>query len=155
MPSVRYRTVFSECRRYRYVWTHQWDLTIPSAMFVCLNPHEADENNSDDITSKCCTLARHWNLGGITMLNLFAYKTTVASVLSEISDPVGVNNDKWLKKMANTTDMIIAAWGNHIDLAGRDTHVCEILKYLYVIGDQGPIHPLQVSGLPELKIWQI
>ena len=48
------RTIFSECRQYRYTLWREWDLLNSNyAMFIGLNPSTADEWKDDPTIRRC------------------------------------------------------------------------------------------------------
>ncbi len=46
------------------------------------------------------------------MANLFAFRATKPSVMKASNDPIGEENNKWLRELANEVSIVIAAWGN-------------------------------------------
>ena len=56
---------FSPCRKYRYVLCRVCDRTKPFAMFIGLNPSNADETKDDPTIKRCLNFAKSWGYGGI------------------------------------------------------------------------------------------
>ena len=63
----------SICRCYRYSLWRLWDTSIPSVLFIGLNPSTADEHEDDPTLSKCMQYAANWGYGGVYIANLFAF----------------------------------------------------------------------------------
>lgn len=141
--------VLSDCRTYRYALWRIWDDTKPYAMFIGLNPSTADEINDDPTLTRCIGFARSWGYGGVCMANLFALRSTDPATLKSVDDPVGAENDQWLKKLAEEAGIIVAAWGNKGSYLGRDQVVREAidnLHYLRITYAGQPSHPLYLPG---------
>jgi len=61
------------------------------------------------------------------------------------ADPVGPENDKFLRECADRSNLIVAAWGNHGTYLHRDQQVRAILPGLQCFGKTKsgqPKHPL-------------
>ena len=61
------------------------------------------------------------------MLNLFAFRATDPRDLRLATDPIGPDNDKHLLAEIDSADRVIACWGDHGRLLGRDRQVIELL----------------------------
>lgn len=139
----------SDDRTYRYDLSRVWDGSKPYAMFICLNPSTADESEDDPTSRKCIQYAKSWGYGGMHIANLFAYRATEPKDLLDIDDPVGEDNDKWLSKIANDADIVIAAWGNHGQYLNRADQVSNSIPTLHClnVNNSGePAHPLYLSA---------
>lgn len=136
---------FSQCRRYRYVLWRLWDESKPYAMFVGLNPSTADETLNDPTIKRCMAFARSWGYGGLCMANLFAFRATYPPILRAAKDPVGPDNDQWLRELAKAAGVIVAAWGNDGAFLGRSKVVSSNIQNLMClkVNKTGePAHPL-------------
>lgn len=79
------------------------------------------------------------------MVNLFAYRATDPSDMKAASDPIGSENNKWIRNLANKAGLLVAAWGNDGSYLGRSMQVCEIIPNLSCLklNKSGePAHPL-------------
>jgi hypothetical protein len=111
-----------------------------------LNPSTADEHSDDPTLRRCIGFARQWGLGGLNVVNLYAFRATKPADLWLAADPVGPENDRYLASAAATDELIVAAWGTHakreriqqvLALPGFDRLSClQITKRGY------PSHPL-------------
>jgi len=137
--------ILSNDRIYRYVLNRTWDDAKPKAMFVGLNPSTADETEDDPTIRRCIGFAQSWGYGGLIMTNLFTFRATKPKVMKQAHDPIGSDNDKWLKQSACEADLIIAAWGNDGAYLNRVLDVLAILPTTHCINknkDGSPSHPL-------------
>ncbi len=103
---------FSVCKKYRYALWRVWDSNKPLVMFIGLNPSTADDVNNDPTVTRCINFAKDWGYGGLCMANIFSYRETDRHIMKEQNDPIGPDNDKWLKKLAAESGLVVAAWGN-------------------------------------------
>lgn len=148
--------VFSECRNYRYLLWRHWGYTenlhAQRLMIIGLNPSTADENTDDPTIRRCIQFAKSWGFGGIIMTNLFAIRATDPREMKQIFDPVGKQNDLYLKDYAANCGLVLAAWGSLGAHQGRDAEVFEMLNPIAKLHCLGvtkygfPRHPLYVRG---------
>jgi len=141
---------FSPCRTWRYTLHRIWDDGLGLLMVIGLNPSTADEVKNDPTVTRCINYARAWGFGGLIMMNAFAYRTTFPRVLKNGPDPVGPDNDFWLRRMADQSQLILAAWGNHglwldrqarvLSLIDREVHCLGVTK------TGAPRHPLYLKA---------
>lgn len=85
------------------------------------------------------------------MANLFAFRATEPTDMKAFPDPIGGENDQWLKQLAQNAKLVVAAWGNDGAYLGRSKQVIQLLPELYCLklNKSGePAHPLyQPAGL--------
>jgi hypothetical protein len=150
---------FSPCRKYRYTLWRHWGSIFTSryAMFIGLNPSTADETNDDPTIRRCIGYAKEWGYGGLCMTNLFAFRATSPKDMKVVDDPVGPDNDHYLKFITESVDVILAAWGNHGAYRDRDEEVYKMipkLSYLKLTKAGFPAHPLYLpKGLKPI-LWE-
>lgn len=151
--------IFSPCRTWRYVLERDAGelLGSPSTVaFIGLNPSTADEHTDDPTIRRCVDFARRWGHTRLVMLNLYALRATdprELSVAAHIGDPVGPENDEYIRRHAAEADLVVCAWGSHPGIADRASDVIQILAdvgadlyCLAVNQDGGPKHPLYVPA---------
>jgi len=83
------------------------------------------------------------------MVNLFAYRATRPNILMASADPVGAENDIWIKQLASDAGVTIAAWGNDGSFMERSRVVRDMIPDLLClkINKSGePAHPLYQPG---------
>jgi len=135
----------SECRNYRYSLSRIWNDSKPTILFIGLNPSIADDREDDPTLKKCINYAKSWGFGGLKMANLFAYRATLPSDLKLAKDPIGIENDGILKKMIESVEIVVVAWGNDGSFLDRDKEVLKLVKNpmcLNINKSGKPSHPL-------------
>ena len=141
--------IFSPCRKYRYALWRIWDEKKPIAMFIGLNPSKANEKENDPTINRCISFAKSWNFGGLYMTNLFAYCTSSPSIIKSIHDPIGKDNDMWLKIIQKKTSIIMVAWGNQGRYLNRSKKIIKLFSKLKCIKKNRtgePSHPLYLKS---------
>jgi hypothetical protein len=127
--TMRGTAEFSRCRRYRYRLTRQWDAGLPWCAFILLNPSTATATADDPTIRRAIGFARSFGCGGIEVLNLFALRATRPETLWHARDPIGPENDAFLEDLATRpVSPIVAAWGVHGTLRGRDKAVRSLFE---------------------------
>jgi len=151
--------VISRCRKYRYALWRTWDATLPRVMFICLNPSTADGMVDDPTLLRCIDFAKQWSFGGMQTGNLFAYRSPDPGMLKQVKNPVGRDNDKWIRYLSNHARLVVAGWGNDGALLDRDQKILQAhpdLHYLKINKSGQPAHPLylkrSLKPLPMSKI---
>lgn len=153
---------FSECRRYRYVLWRHWSAE-PSLVVIGLNPSTADEHTNDPTIERCQRRAKQMGMGGLVMLNLFAWRSTDPSLLpkdrSAIQEPGTNRNDEALLEHTRT-GVVLCGWGNDGELQSRGWNVRTFLRregrelHALKITKRGhPQHPLYVAYACKPDIW--
>ncbi|WP_040677240.1 DUF1643 domain-containing protein [Rhizobium mesoamericanum] len=151
--------VFSRCGCYRYRLERQWDPSKEAVGFLMLNPSTADALSTDPTLRRCIAFAKSWGFGGLVVGNLFALRSSNPRLIYEQADPVGPQNDRYLRGMSESCDRILCAWGRHGVHLDRASKVCGMLapSKLYALkftSDGHPSHPLYISGTAEPKPFQ-
>lgn len=135
---------FSECEKYRYVLTRSFNpgMECPRHVnFIMLNPSTADQNANDPTVARCEIRARRWGFDGLTVTNLFAWRSTDPSILGSLPDAVGPHNDYYLLHEAKMgASLVVCAWGGHGQINGRAAIVEKMLRENGV-----PLHYLRIS----------
>lgn len=149
---------FSGDRAYRYALTRRWD-GRPAAVFVMLNPSTADAFRTDPTVTRCQGFARREDCGGLIIVNLFALRATDPRDLRGHPDPVGAGNDQYISGHCASGRLVIAAWGAHGRLHGRDQAVLSMLagariavRCLGVTAGGMPRHPLYLPRGAQLTV---
>lgn len=140
--------IISNCGNYRYELKRNWDDSKPWVLFVCLNPSTADGKEDDQTSRVCINYARRWGYGGLIIANLFAYRSTNKSILYQVSDPIGPENNEHLQRLSSMAVETVCAWSDDGAFMGRDLCVLSILKSpkcLKKLKSGRPAHPLYKS----------
>ena len=117
-----------------------------------LNPSTADAQKNDPTIIRCITFAQYWGFGALEVVNLFAYKATYSRDLLKAANPVGEENDWFLRQALSRSTCIVAAWGTKGTLLDRDKQVLQLLarwQNVHCLGTTKcghPRHPLYVKG---------
>jgi hypothetical protein len=163
LPEVFAYASLSPCETYRYRLDRVWDDTLPIAGWVMLNPSTATAEEDDWTIRRIQEFSRRWGMGGALVCNVFALRSTDPKALLAHPDPVGPLNDVYLDDLAldPTVQVVIAAWGVHATLHGRDQAVRELFAFhgrkldcLGVTKEGHPRHPRGIRDGTEPKaLW--
>lgn len=139
----------SSCRTWRYWLLREWDSSLPQLTVIGLNPSTADETLDDPTIRRCIGYAKAWGLGSLVMLNLFAYRATNPREMKTALDPIGPDNDAFLRM--NSDGVLLAAWGTHGTFRQRGDEVRRLLSArplhcLGVTANGQPKHPLYLRA---------
>lgn len=160
---IEYATALFNARRtHRYLLTRVWDADLAPAVFLMLNPSVADAFVPDPTITRCIRFARRENAGGLVVVNLFALRSTDPAVLADHPNPIGHSNNRLIGEAVQDAAVVIAGWGVHGQLHGRDHAVNDLLAEhgveLKCLGrNQGgsPKHPLYVRGDQPLEPYRL
>lgn len=152
----------SPCRAYRYSLLH--DMRDPlfcqgapkRIAWIGLNPSTADEETLDPTLRRVRDFTRRLGGDGFVMLNLFAFRATLPTVMKMAPDPVGPENDRALVEMTEGCLFVVCCWGNDGGFKGRSPAVRSMLgalgrdlRALKLTGSGEPSHPLYLPAFLE------
>lgn len=140
--------VISEDNLYRYALWRIWDKPSGLVTFIALNPSTADDDKDDQTIKRMHSYTEAWGYGGFNVVNLFAYRSTDPNELTAIDEPIGSDNDAWIKKLTSDSNLNVVCWGNTGDLDKRDKQVLKLIKdpHCIDINKTGqPAHPLMLK----------
>ena len=92
---------FSECGRYRYTLRRAWDAGPSHSGTVCWvmrNPSTADADKLDPTLRRCRGFTLGWGFAAMSVVNLYALRSTDPRGLWDTSDPVGPDNDEAIRR---------------------------------------------------------
>lgn len=149
---------FSPCRTWRYVLRRRWRMDGEALLVVMLNPSKANEVRSDNTVTKCINFAKDLGFAGLTVGNIFAYMATDPKDMRRAVDPIGPDNNEWLRTLAAEHETKVVAWGANGSYLRRAE---EVLR-LGLLGDDllcwgltprtgQPKHPLMIPGISTLR----
>jgi len=159
------KAIFSECGTYRYTLHRK----IPSvlrwvkpALFIMLNPSTADDTHNDPTIRRCISFAEREHCTELTVVNLFALRSTDPKFLKLHRYPIGPDNDFYIEKMIartqnNHNGIIVAAWGASKIAEERGKIIIDKVNILYCLGTSqsgNPRHPLYVRRNEPLQIYK-
>lgn len=154
---------FSRDRVYRYSLTRSWvGGGFPTVAFIGLNPSTADETLDDPTVRRCMGFARSWGMGGMVMLNAFAFRATDPKVMKAARRPIGEYNDYWITHWVHNAHIVVPCWGVHGEHMSRQTHLRWLLgvyarprvRVLGLTKGGCPKHPLYLSKTTSLEEWR-
>ncbi len=146
----------SDCRMYRYVLERIWDTSLLATVFIMLNPSTADAKEDDPTIRACVEFAKRWGTGGLTVINLFAFRSTSPEGLNHVFDPFGPFNYRHVENVCKSRDVdrVICAWGSKLPKKWEDEgqtmlkhlHEINVIPYALKLNDDGnPRHPLYIK----------
>jgi len=146
--------ILSEDGAYRYMLTRTWNSIRPADVWVMLNPSIADATIDDPTIRRCIGFSKGWGAGGITVVNLFALRATNPKELLKATDPIGPENDRYLRQAFDAARIaggrVVAGWGAHGMAERRAQQVRALtsgmIECVGVTGSGAPKHPLYVKG---------
>ena len=149
--------VISADAQYRYTLTRFLTTAKGNLCFIMLNPSTADATYDDATIRRCIGWCRKLGVGGLIVVNLYAYRSRHPDDLYLADDPVGPLNDEYIDRaVEETTGPVIAAWGAHPLAKERAPRILKrhagrlmCLEKTVKYGD--PKHPLYTSIRNELK----
>jgi hypothetical protein len=139
----------SQDRKYRYCLWRIWNVTKRGVCFCGLNPSTADERKNDPTIRRQIAYAKDWGFGSLYAVNLFAYRATDPELLRVTEDPVGPDNDLWIKNISRKCALTVAIWGVHGSYLGRDEQVKKLIKDCYYLRLTKNGHPSHLLYLPK------
>ena len=151
-PDVTRGAILSSDKKYRYRLWRAWG-PGKRCVFIMLNPSTADADVDDPTIRRCMGFAQRWGYDGVEVINLFALRSVHPDNLSMSDDPVGPENDEYIKTTIRMYHPIICAWGNHGALNGRSEEVMNIFytergytQALHITKKRQPGHPLYLPN---------
>jgi hypothetical protein len=133
---------------YRYRLSRTW-AAGPTAAFVLLNPSTADAETDDRTVTRCVKYAAGMGFGRLTLVNLFAVRSSDPSDIDAHPEPVGPENDAHIAAVCAAADRVIVGWGNAGTKWGRGRAVAARLDAdLYAIDTTKAGHPRHPSRTP-------
>lgn len=149
-------TKFSPCMQYRYYLYRDLGSLMAEkdlCAWICCNPSTAGfphPLDDDPTLRRIQSFSRRWGFRRAVMLNIFSYRSTDPKGLYTHPDPIGPENDRWLRLMGHGAALLIAAWGTHGKFRDRGAQVAAMfpgkLHCLRVTADGHPSHPLYLPG---------
>lgn len=156
-PSV---ALYSDCEKYRYSLTREWDQAGRKILFVMLNPSTATEIQNDPTVERCERRARALGFGAFRVCNIFAYRATDPRDMRAQTDPTGPENGATILNAAQWADAIVCAWGTHGAHMNQGAMIETVLRsqpkplmHLGLSKAGHPKHPLYISYSVQPETW--
>lgn len=153
--------IISKDGLYRYALVRIWDRRRPRMTFIGLNPSIADDKIDTPTMRRCIAFARRENMGGINVVNLYAFRTPSPKRLFEAEDPIGPNNAYWIHAafQHNALGFVVAMWGTQAPqdrvsfVKGVSRQYKTPIWALGVTKTGAPRHPLYTASDQALERW--
>lgn len=158
---VARNAVISDDLLYRYQLKRWWDDALPFALLWMLNPSKADAAKDDPTIRRCTYFVRRAGCGGFMVVNWFGLRATDPKELTSAADPIGPENDGWIRNSISLcSGPIIAAWGAHKIIAPRLPRLKSLMRNreMFCLGttkDGHPRHPLYVPNAQPLVTFNV
>lgn len=109
--------------------------------WIMLNPSRADETADDPTIRRCVRFAQAAGCSAIAVANLYAWRTQNPRELRQTADPIGPDNDAWIRAAVRAAagGPVAAAWGARAESA-------RVLAVLELLTSCCLQHPLQCLG---------
>jgi hypothetical protein len=146
---------FSECQKFRYTLTRQWERLTPKLCVIGLNPSTATAETNDRTVRRCIGFAQAWGYGGLLMLNLYAYRATLPADMwarwKGGYEIIGGERNSFASLRgyiaAHNCGLTLGAWGLHGGERGfRAIEEISGLHFLTRNSDGSPGHPLYLRA---------
>lgn len=144
--------VISKCGRYRYVLRRTLDSVLRwhrPMLFIMLNPSTADAVQDDPTIRRCISFAEREGATQLSVVNLFAFRSTDPALLHQADDPVGPMNDQHIADEIEKSWTTVAAWGAHPFAKKRAEEVKSKFGPFVCLGttkNGSPKHPLYLKS---------
>lgn len=151
--------ILSDDGVYRYALTRQWSPGKVCA-WVMLNPSTADAHEDDATIRRCIGFSKAWGFGGLTVVNLFAYRATDPRELDRLDREgivsiIGPGNDEYIAAAARDR-LTVLAWGAHPLVRLRAQPVIDLVTdsgaTVACLGLTARGHPLHPVRLPKSRV---
>ena len=148
---------YSPDRRYRW----RYERTIGSGPPICwigLNPGTGDrEGRYRPTLQRMVDRSVNLGMGRFILVNLFSWRTSdprdLRAAAAAGHDIIGSDTDQVIADSARRAAVVVAAWGHHSSLLGRESQVLDAIPELMCVGLTAkghPRHPLYVPAAQPL-----
>jgi hypothetical protein len=152
--------MISPCGQYRYLLERGVASTLKAPLLVCmLNPSTADATQNDPTIRRCLGFAQREGRN-LQVINLYALRSTNPAKLWSHLDPVGPENDDYLRWATRAGREVVCAWGGNARQDRVDQVVAIFrsnkanLKCFGVTQHGAPKHPLYLPAAAPLIEWR-
>jgi hypothetical protein len=126
-----------------------------------LNPSTADATQDDATIRRCVSFSHRWGHGGLVVVNLYAYRAIDPGDLWRVDNPVGPENNDYIRHWARRCATVVAAWGCFDGPGRRAIDVRSLLLRLgckiYCLGTTrggDPRHPVRLAATTPLEVYR-
>ncbi len=145
--------VISDCGKYRYHLTRRISDVARRIVWILTNPSVADAEKNDPTIRRVIGFSRRLGYGMISVVNMYAFRATLPFDLTRTADPVGPDNDAWIRNAVGGADLVVAAWGAPTFASQRAEELRRLLRdrkvSLWCLGQTAKGHPRHPLYLPK------
>ena len=133
-----------------------------TVLFCLLNPSTADQTKDDPTIRRVIDFAGREGCDYLSVVNLYAARSTRPKALASFNDPIGPDNDSTIRTEVRQANLVIAAWGVLPTIPGARTRAEQVLAMLtvgqdvYRLGEPTkggyPPHPLYLPKNTPLRL---
>lgn len=152
----------SACGRFRFSLVRRWDPLLPRIAFVGLNPSTADANVDDQTIKRCVRFASDHGFGELTMLNLWAFRTTYPRELPAADVGFATADEQrnldHIALHASGAARVVAVWGNSAPARARMAQVVPLVVSWWCLRTTKngmPAHPARLPANLRLRPWSV
>ncbi|MCP1161317.1 DUF1643 domain-containing protein [Bacillus infantis] len=147
---IHTEAIFSDCEKYRYSLSRKVEGKPGKVTYIMFNPNMRDDIQLGITSNYCFNYTMKLGFGEMEIVNLFALRTKSIRDLKNMvkmrRDPIGVENDQYIKRSIEKANMVIVARGSSGGYLKREKTVLDIIKdsNLYCFGKtkvKKPIYP--------------
>lgn len=151
MAQTTRSAILSDDGKYRYKLERKWGPDASKMVgFIMLNPSIANDKKDDPTMKRVINFAKSWGFDGVIVCNLYAHISPHRKELKHVDDPLGPENERYVREIVATCSQIVYGWGND---GSEPQWLRELVPSPYCIkmnkGGQ-PKHPLYIKGECEM-----
>jgi hypothetical protein len=79
--------------------------------WIMLNPSTADALVDDATIRRLRGFTLHWGFDSFDVVNLYGLRSKNPKKLWAVRDPIGPENDGWVREVCSMAELIVCAWG--------------------------------------------
>ena len=147
----------------RYALTRTW-AAGPRLGWLALNPSTANATVNDQTVLKIMHISEREGYGGAWVGNAYALRATTPLPLRRRDpDPVGPENNWWLRRMLGQVPAVVLAWGDNGARPWARRRIAAVLALVEASGTPAlclgqtaggqPRHPCRLANATPLEPW--
>lgn len=148
-PSGKYRL---------WLWRSLTQNVQSACAWVLNNPSIADGQTDDPTVRRAWAFTRDWGYDSMVFVNTNPYRSTNPSAAGEPPEYIQAINDKWLREVMMSCQMVVCGWGDKANpkLTGRAVRIMHEIGPLHALRitmSGNPQHPLYLPGNLTPTLW--
>lgn len=157
--------IISPCGTWRYKLGRTIADTGPVYAYFGVNGSTATGDEDDHTVRKWNGFTRLFGGSRYIVGNPFAYRATDVRMLAKAEDPIGPENDFYIRQIIAEADILVPCWGNSGKVPRELRTEFDILEHriresgkpvlIFGLTKSGdPMHPLMLPYSTQLKTWE-